>query len=164
MGSFFRWFKKEFTKLLPVITFFFFAFSLANISRIAMHKTTELPYYSFAVVFIASLMMGKVVFLSDLLPITHRFSRLPLVYNTVWKTAIYWACSFAVLLIDHLLPAYLENKNWSESYQKMLDSLSRLEFWVSFGWLGILLLIFVGYRELIYAVGPSKVKKLFFGK
>lgn len=151
--------KDEFIKLLPCVLFFFVAFSLVNITKIVQDST----YYSFIFIVVASLLMGKVMLISDLLPITKKYEHKPLIYNTIWKTGIYIVCCFCVLMLDHLLPIFIHGKGDIALSAAFFDTLASLLFWVRLAWIGVLLLIFVAYRELIFAIGTKKAKKLFFG-
>jgi len=163
MKNFFKWLKKEFWELLPVFAFFFIIFGLIDITRIFTYKTLELKYYGFVMILISALMMAKVVLISDLIPCIERYEKEPLIYNTFWKTSIYLVMSFIVRLLDHALPTYIDHKSLLITWDVVKESLGKPTFWVVQGWLFVLLLIFVAWRELIMAVGTEKVKALFFG-
>lgn len=107
--------------------------------------------------------MGKVVLLSDLMPITKRYEHKPLFYNTLWKSLIYLLFSFVMLLIDRLLPAFIEKRDLAFLLEKLGDVVTEFKFWVGFIWLAVLIITFVSYRELIRSIGPKKARKLFFG-
>jgi hypothetical protein len=160
----FKWLKEEFVKILPVFIFFFVAFSLVDVSAMFMHKDTATTYYSFLVVVMSALVMAKVVLISDYLSITSLFSHKPLIYVTLWKSLVYVLCSLVVRFLERAIPAFLEGKSIAEVDTRVIYEIERLPFWVAQGWLIVLFLIFVAYRELIYAVGEDKVRKLFFGK
>ena len=140
------WCKKEIKHLLPVTIFFLIAFLL-------MRKTEEiigvegLTLYSTVSCFIEALIMAKVVLITDWFAITERFSHKPLIYNTFWKSFLYLVTSILLRIIE----------GWI-SHEKVHS-----HFWIGQLWLAYLLIIFVGYRELISAVGVDKVKQLFFG-
>jgi hypothetical protein len=151
--------KEEVIKLIPCVVFFFVAFSLVDITKIVQDRA----YYGFVFILIASLLMGKVMLISDLLPMTKRYDHKPLIYNTLWKTSIYLVCCFFVLIIDRLLPIIIHGKDDIVVADAVFDTFTHLIFWVKLAWIGVLLLIFVAYRELIFAIGTKKAKKLFFG-
>src|SRR5262249_47668982 len=110
-----------------------------------------------------SLVMAKVVILSDLLAITHAFSKKPLIYNTVWKSFIYVTMSFVVRFLERFVPLAFEEKSLGLAFSKVLADYSKVIFWASEAWLCILFIIFVAGRELVTAIGKEKIKKLFFG-
>lgn len=164
MKKCFVWLKKEFWEILPVFAFFFVIFGLVDLTRILSYEKSELKYESFFMIVISALMMAKVVLLSDLLPCIKRYEQEPLIYNTFWKTLIYLIGTFFFRLLDHAIPTYMEHKSLSMTMQVVGESLCQVPFWIIQGWLFVLLLIFVAWRELIAAIGPEKAKELFFGK
>lgn len=164
MKNFFIWLKKEFWEILPTFAFFFVIFGLVDLTRILSYEKSELKYESFFMIVISALMMAKVVLLADLLPCIRRYEKKPLIYNTLWKTLIYLISTFFFRLLDHAIPTYMEHKSVSIAMQVVGDSLSQVSFWIIQGWLFVLLLIFVAWRELIAAIGNEKAKELFFGK
>lgn len=155
--------KKLLHEMRAPVLFFFIAFSLVDIGDIVLNKSAETISYSFLVIFVASLVMAKIVLLSDFLPFINAYSHKPLIYSTVWKTFIYLLCSLVVRGLERLIPQLLEEKDLSQALHKMALSFDHLMFWVSQIWLASILFIFVALRELVNAVGKEKIRKLFFG-
>ncbi len=148
--------------MLPVVLFFLVAFSLVDATdRIINKDSSEL--YSFFSCIIASLIMGKIVLITDSLRISSLFSNKPLLYITLWKSFLYVCCSIALRLIEHSIPALIEGVNFSELSQTIIEHIEKPFFGIAQVWLAYLFVIFVGYRELVFSVGSAKVKKLFFG-
>ena len=54
----------------------------------------------------AALLVAKIVLITDKFPFVNRFPDKPLIYNVVWKTAIYVAASLLVHYLEHLIPAW----------------------------------------------------------
>ncbi len=162
MATFFTWCKTEFFKILPVSLFFLVAFSLVDATDriVNKHPITE---YSFFSIVVASLIMGKVVLLADYLAIIERYSHKPLIYSTLWKSFLYVFCSILLRLAEHLIPVLYDGESFTMVYDKAVAHIQNPLFWMAQTWLAYLFIIFVGYRELVYAVGTAKVKKLFFG-
>src|SRR5581483_5722904 len=105
--------------------------------------------YNFLVILTASLVMGKVMVISNHLPFIGVFSGKPLIYSTLWKTFIYFICSLLVRLIERLAPFVFREKSWADVQEKIMDSMAHTDFWIVQMWLFVLLLIFVAYAELI---------------
>lgn len=162
MKSLLAWCKKECRKMLPVVLFFLLAFSLVDITKIVAQQHI-LGYYSFFSIVIASLIMGKVVLIADELAVIELCENKPLIYATVWKSFFYVFCSIILRLIEHVIPAIYEGTTWTVVYREIVDHAQNPLFWVAQMWLAYLFVIFVGYRELVFSVGPAKVRKLFFG-
>jgi hypothetical protein len=157
------WIIKLIREIVPTMLFFFVAFSLVDIGAILKFKSTLDISYSFFVIFVSSLVMAKIVLLSDYLPFTHAFSKKPLIYNTVWKTTIYVVISFFVRFLERFVPAYLHAKSIEVAYAQVIPAFTDLMFWASEIWLAILLVIYVACRELTTAIGKDKIRTLFFG-
>ena len=158
-----QWMKKLFVEMVPIVAFFFVAFSLVDIAAILKFHSLSDMSYSFMVIFISSCVMAKVVLLSDLLPFVHRFSTKPLIYNTVWKSFIYTLCSVVVRFLERFIPASIADDSLRVAFDHVMPSFTHVIFWVSQIWLCVLLMIFVASRELVNAVGSEKIRKLFFG-
>ncbi len=163
MKNVMKWVKEEMVRMLPVFVFFFVIFSLVDISRILLHSATEAAY-SFVVIFMAALVMAKVVLISNILPFIDFFKEKPLIYSTLWKTGIYVVCSIFVRVLERILPLIFEDKGMIVVDEGIVTELERLPFWISQAWIFVLLLVFVAWQELVKAVGSDKVHKLFFGR
>lgn len=153
----------ELKKLIPVVLFFFVCYTLVEITEIVIHKEKMQLRYDFAVIAIGSLIMGKVVLLSDYLPFISIFSKKPLIYGTVWKTCIYVLMSMCIRLIERCIPFLFDDVAWQDTSEHLRRVVEGFPFWLGQMWLFVLLFIFVAYRELIIAVGPDRVRRLFFG-
>jgi hypothetical protein len=150
--------------MFPVVLFFFICFTLVEITEIFIRKHEEHVEFHFFVILISSLVMGKVVLISNYLPLINLFDNKPLIYNTVWKTLIYVSMSIVVRIIERLAPLLFDRESVSDASSEMVRMLQGVPFWISQMWLIALFLVFVGYQELIEAIGSQKVRKLFFGK
>ncbi len=158
-----EWIKTELVRMLPTIIFFFIAFLLVDITDKTINKNGESTYSVFYCL-AAGLIMGKVVLIADKLSLINRFSNKPLAYVTVWKTFVYVSCSILLRLIEHVVPKLFDGSSFHEIFQSILERSEKPFFWLAQCWLTYLFIIFVAYRELVFAVGTAKVKTLFFGK
>lgn len=159
-----KWVKELLREMFPITLFFFIAFTLVDIGVILRLKTSQDISYSFLVILVSSLLMAKVVLLSDTLSIIHAFSKKPLLYSSLWQTFIYVVCSFFVRFLERFVPACLKERSFEAAAESVIPAFTHLLFWVSEIWLAVLLFIFVASRGLIRAIGKEKVKELFFGK
>jgi hypothetical protein len=156
------WIIKEFLKMLPAACFFLVAFSLVDATDRIINKG-ELSYYSFFSCIAASLIMGKVVLITDSFSIVDLFSNRPLIYVTLWKSFLYVVCSILLRIVEHIIPLFMHIKSFGELWQAIVHHTERPFFWLAQCWLGYLFIIFVGYRELVISIGVDKAKNLFFG-
>src|SRR4029450_11728875 len=81
--------KEEFEALLPPTIFFFVALHMVALIRVLMLKGTGIVLGTSVSVTLMALILGKAVLLADMLPFINRYPTKPLIYNVVWKTAIY---------------------------------------------------------------------------
>ena len=164
MQRLFRWMKEELIGVVPAILFFLAAFSLVDFTEMVVHKKEAHTYYSFFVIFISACLMGKVLIISNSLPFISLFSKKPLIYGTLWKTFIYLICTILVRFLEHGIPLLVAGHDLTFIYFRLADEIASSPFWLAELWLSALILVFVAYQELVFAVGPDKVIKLFFYK
>src|SRR5262245_24725685 len=112
---------------------------------------------------VAALVVAKVVLLTDLLPFVNRFPDKPLIYNVVWKTAIYLLAAFVVHYLEHLVPLWWRARDLSAANRQLLDEIVWLHFWAIQLWLFVLLFLYCALRELVRALGADEVRRMFFG-
>src|SRR5215813_6662694 len=98
--------KHEFYEILPPTIFFFISFHIILLSQALMLRQYGIRLSSMTVAAVGALLLGKVVLIADMLPFINRFPDRPLIYNVVWKTAIYFGMSFIVHYLEHLLPLW----------------------------------------------------------
>ena len=96
MSKLFEKVKEEFFALLPPTIFFFITLHLVAVIRVLMLKGTGIPVSTSLQVTVAALILGKAVLSADLLPFINLDPHKPLIYNVVWKTAIYLLASMVV--------------------------------------------------------------------
>lgn len=95
--------KHEFLLVLPPTIFFLVAFTLILATQRLILRQYGIPLTGFSAAVIGALLVGKVVLIVDNLPFVNKFPDKPLLYNTLWKTFIYFT---AALLVRYLaLPA-----------------------------------------------------------
>ena len=97
--------KKEVREVLPPTIFFLIAFHILALFRALMLRQHGVEISAVAGATVAALVVAKVVLLADLLPFVNRFPEKPLIYNVVWKTAIYMLAALVVHYLEHLVPS-----------------------------------------------------------
>ncbi len=112
---------------------------------------------------VGALLIAKVVLVADMLPIINRFPEKPLVYNVVWKTAIYVAASMVVHYLEHLLPLWWRMKDLVAANEYLWGEIVWPHFWAVQLWLVVLIFIYCTSRELVRVIGRDQVMKLLFG-
>jgi hypothetical protein len=154
--------KEEALALLPPTIFCFLALHVIALVRALMTKGTGLPVTSSAQIALAALIVGKAVLLADLWPPINRFPQRPLIYNIVWKTAIYYLVASLIHYLERLFDFSREAGGVVAGNRRLLAEM----IWPHVLAVQIILLVIIfAYcviRELGSALGEDKVFRMFF--
>jgi hypothetical protein len=154
--------KREFLELLPPTIFFFIAIGLLMLTKKLVLKQYGIEFSDFAAVLIGALIVGKVVLLVDCFKFVNRYPDKPLIYNVLWKTAVYLIAASVVRIGEEVIPQLLHG-GAAATFQHLREGIVWPHFWVIHLWLGVLLFVYCALRELIRAVGKDQVLHMFFG-
>ena len=155
--------KREFHEVLPPTIFFLVAFHIVILDRILLLRQYGLPLSSVAGATVAALLVAKIVLITDKFPFVNRFPDKPLIYNVVWKTAIYVAASLLAHYLEHLIPAWWRMGAFLPAARHLWGEIVWPHFWAIQLWLIVLIFIYCSSRELVRAVGRKQVQMMFFG-
>ena len=155
--------KHEFHEVLPPTIFFLVALHIVIQHRILLLRQYGLPLSSVAGATVAALLVAKIVLITDKFPFVNRFPDKPLIYNVVWKTAIYVAASLLVHYLEHLIPAWWRMGAFLPAARHLWGEIVWPHFWAIQLWLIVLIFIYCSSRELVRAVGRKQVQMMFFG-
>ena len=154
--------KEEIIEMIPPTLFFFTALQIVALIRALMLKGTGIAVGTFWSVTIAALVLGKAVLIADMLPIINRYPEKPLIYNVVWKTALYMLVSLVIHYLEHLVDFWRETGGLVAGNQKLLAEI----VWPHFLAIQILLVVMIfsycSMRELVRALGKRRIIEMFF--
>jgi hypothetical protein len=156
-------FKEEVRALIPPAIFFLIAFHILVFFRALMLRQYGVHVSAVAGATIGALLIAKVVLIADALPFVNRFPEKPLIYNVVWKTAIYLLAALLVHYLEHLVPLWWRGRDLVAAHERLLQETVWPHFWAVQLWLLVLLFIYCAARELVRAVGPREVLAMYFG-
>ena len=148
---------------IPTVAFFFIVFQLLAFTRVMILKSYGIQVSTFINATIAALVIGKVVLLADLLPITNRFPNKPLIYNVVWKTSIYMIVALIFRYVEHVIPLIREYKNITVANSHFFNEVVWPHFWLVQLWLMVCFFIYCTISELGRIIGREKLRSMFFG-
>jgi hypothetical protein len=107
---------------------------------------------------VGALLVAKVVLIADNLPVINRFPEKPLLYNVAWKTTIYVLAALVVHYLEHLVPVWWRVGNVAGERPTCSGrSCGRTSGLFSSG------SSCIARCELVRAIGPHEVKRMFFG-
>ncbi len=155
--------KHEFFLILPPTFFFLIAFSLILATQRLVLRQYGIPLMGFGMAIIGALLVGKVVLIVDKLPFVNKFPDKPLLYNTVWKTLIYFLAALLVRYVEHIVPLLRKQGNFMEASRSLVEEIVWPHFWLIQMWLAVLFFVYCAMRELVRTIGREKVVRMFIG-
>jgi len=159
-----QWIKKEFLHILPVFLFFLISFNIINLTERIMLEQVGYQPFSFWEVFLAAALVAKILLILDHLPIVDLFPLRPLIYNVIWKTILYWTITLFVRLAIRLVPFLFQEESLRQGITAFLFQMNWNMFLGIGSYYFMLFFLYVTAHELTLALGPMKMRKLFFGK
>lgn len=155
--------KHEIHEVIPPTIFFLISFHIVVLDRALMAKEYGLQLSSIAGATVGALLVAKVVLVADMLPFINRFPEKPLIYNVVWKTAIYVAASLVAHYLEHLVPMWWRLGSFSAANERIRSEIVWPHFWAIQLWLVVLIFVYCMMRELVRVIGRDRVMQVFFG-
>lgn len=155
--------KKDFLELLPPVIFFFVAFVLILTTKRMILSEYQISWTGFGTAVVGAILAGKVVLIVDKLPFVNKFPNRPLVYNTLWKSLLYFFASLVVGYLDQLVHFLRQHEGLMEANRHLWAEVVWPHFWLLQMWMVVLFLMFCAMRELIRVIGRDKFIHLFFG-
>jgi hypothetical protein len=155
--------KHEIAEVLPATIFFLVAFNLLAATKALFLLEHGIRITNFVGATIGALLVAKVILIADKIPFINRYPDKPLIFNTVWKTAIYIVATFIVRVIEHLIPSILDEGGIGAAWNHMLEAVVWPRFFAIYLWLCLLFFTFAALRELGRQVGRERVLEMFFG-
>lgn len=156
--------KHEFVQVLPPTLYFFVAFNVIALTKALMLKQHGISFSGFATASLGALIVGKVILISDKLPIINIFQEKPLIYNSVVNTFMYIVATLLFRFVEHFIPFLREYNQVNIAFSHFFTEIVWAKFWAIQIWLLVLFFIFSAVRELIRAIGKDQFILLFLGR
>jgi hypothetical protein len=123
-----------------------------------------ISWTGFGSAIIGAYLVGKVVLIVDKLPFVNRFTDRQLIYNASWKCLIYLLVVVILQWLERIVPLLLKHESLADALRNEAAMTVWPHFWLVQMWLVVLFFVYCAMRELIRAVGPDKVIRMFFGR
>ena len=163
MNKIFARIKKGLLEVLPAFIFFLIMFQILVVTRALTLKAYGITVHSTAIAVIGALVVAKATWIADKLPFLNLYPKKPLVWNTVLKTVVFGIITTFFLFIMELLRQSHEYGGIAAGYGHLKTDVVWPAFWAREIWITVLLLFYCVAVELARAIGPIKVKEIFFG-
>lgn len=154
---------EEFLAMLPPTIFFFVWLHIITVVRVLMAEGSHYEPLDTVSIVVFALILGKAVLVADNLPFINRYPDKPLIYNVMWKTAIYLLLSAVVHYLERLFDFSREAGGVVAGNAKLLAEIVWPHFWAVQIILFVLIVMYCTMRELIRVIGKEKVLRIFFG-
>jgi hypothetical protein len=156
--------KKEILSILPAFLFCLIAFTILNFTENLFLKNDLISTnYNFIGVFFFTAITAKVLIAANHLPFINLFPGMPLIFNIIWKTAVYESLNACVRVLIRVYEINSFSQGFLLSMKKALVQIDFYKFLAVQIWYVIFFFIFITADEIIRVLGKEKIRKLFFG-
>jgi hypothetical protein len=155
--SFLRWLWDEFLHVLPAIIYFAIAFNLIRFTCALNLAPGAHRYFSPLELTLLALIMGKVMLVTNALPIINIFPHKPLIYSIVWKFWLYLFFVFVFWALEAMIRVTYGLDSYYAGVSSLLDDLSSPVFWACVCWIAYTLLIYVVISEYVRVIGTQRI-------
>ncbi|MBI5594430.1 MAG: hypothetical protein HY881_28620 [Deltaproteobacteria bacterium] len=154
--------KHDYVEILPPTIFFFIAFCLILVTKRLILREYGISWTGFGAAIVGAIMVGKVVLIVDKLPFVNKFPDHPLIYNTSWKSLIYFLAALLVRYLEHVVSFLSKHEGFMEANRHLVGEIVWPQFWLIQMWLAVLFFIYCAMRELVRVIGRDRVIHMFF--
>lgn len=154
--------KHEFFEILPPTIFFFVAFNFILLTTSMLIAEYEADVWSVTKATVGALIVGKVVLLSDKLPLVNMFPHKPLFYNVIWKTVLYQLAAGLFRYAEEVIGFLGKAGGFLAANRMLLDEVNWWHFLAVQLWLLVLFLGYCTVREFARVVGRAPLLEMFF--
>jgi hypothetical protein len=155
--------REEIRGLLVVAVFFSIGFTLIHLSNRLLTLGSGVEISSLSRAVIGGFIAAKVLFTVDLLPFVDAFPRKPLIYNVVWKSALYSVAALIFMYIEPFFRSLFRGKGLAASHSLAFHVFALPRTWAVEIWVAMLLTAFVTLKELSQVLGQDEFKYMFVG-
>ena len=156
--------KKELRELIPPVIYFFIAITLLLVTHALVEEELGgVEVLDFGKAAIGALLVGKILLIVDAFHFIDRYPDRPLIWNTLWKTAIYFVTALIFQYLEGMIPLWIDHGSLSAGNDAFFAAISWPHFWLVQLWLFVLLFVYCAGRELFRKVGREQVWAWFLG-
>jgi hypothetical protein len=148
----------EYVMNVIYLTFVFGAFTLYRRLLLAAHDIT---YTNYGVALIEAMILGKVIMIGSVLRLGRGLENKPLIFATVYKTAVFCALVALFKVIEHGIKGLIKGEGFMEGAAEMTNK-GLYELLANTLVVFVSLLPFFAVKELGRVLGRQTIRDLFF--
>jgi hypothetical protein len=153
---------KEIREALPATLFFLFLFHLIALTKAISQNDYNITTLRAVGATVGALVVAKAILLVEALPMSRLISARRVV-QVLWKTLLYSIVVLLFRVMEEAIPLVSKHGGLASGVQAMFREVSWPLFAVVALWIIGGLFLYSLVSELVHAVGPDRVKKIFFG-
>jgi hypothetical protein len=155
--------KHELAEMLPPTIFFFVVFHLVAFARALLDAQYGISVVSATAATIGALVVGKAILLADKLPVMHWFGDRRLIYNVLWRIAVYLVLVLLLQCLEELIPLLFRGAGIVAGSEQLFAEIAWRKFWATH----VVLVVFLVFYCLATAVtevfGRDRILRAFLG-
>jgi hypothetical protein len=156
--------KRELREVLIISSTFFVLFVLFMLLKKAFLAQQNIQLYAFGSALIGSLILGKVVLLTDKLPLTRKMDRHPKIFRLIFRSFVYLIGYVLFVFLEHIVKGLIMADGFSHAFSHAVHYLGERELVTSLVAVFIIFLFFNTFWIIRNHFGPRELYKLFFRK
>ena len=156
--------RTELRQMLPPLVFFLFSFNLLALAVALLDPSGTISAGRHGAATLGALIVAKAVLLADHLPVVNRYGDRPLVWATIWKASLYEIVTLLLHGAERLVAAARQAGGLGPGWEALRAAFDWRAALAVHLLLGTLFLLFTAGREANRALGPGRLRTLFFGR
>ena len=153
---------KEIREALPAMLFFLFLFHLITLTKAVALDDYSITALRAVSATVGALIVAKAILVVEALPMSRLFSGRR-VAQVLWKTLLYSIVVLLFKVVEEAIPLVSKHGGLVSAATAMYNEVYWPLFVVIAIWIIAALFLYCLVSELVQAVGPDRVKEIFFG-
>lgn len=155
--------KKEFLEMLPPTIFFFATFETVVFFRYLMESPAGFTLTTTSAAVIGALILGKSILIADALPLFNWFRNRRLVFNVLWRIALYMFVVLLFQVLEELIPLARKYGGISSGFERLSEEVHWPRFVATHIILAVFLTFYSVATAMIDVIGKERFFEAFFG-
>jgi len=151
---------REVREAVPPMLYFTVVFHAVAVTKAAILRSYNLTATGSAVAVVGALLVAKAILVTDKRRFTNLLSSGPLLYNVLWKAAIFAVFTLLFCVAEELIHMLTKYRSWSAAVQHLSSEGRWHYFWLYQMWLYGALVMYCLVVEQGHRLGARNFKEL----